>query len=296
MPERRVLVLGGPTAAGKTAAAMAVKDRWPEAELVSADAMQVYRGMDIGTGKPSPEELAAYPHHCVDIREPTEPYNAADFAADADAVIAGGRPVVVVGGTGFYLRALLLGFAPAPSGDAALRAELEALPDPHGELARVDPELAAALHPNDLVRVVRGLEVFRLTGTPLSVLHRTHALSERHPATRLWLDHPELNARIDARVIDMMQRGYLDEVRGLLDRGVSADAKPMRSLGYRWMSAAILEGLELEEAVRRTQRDTRRFARKQRGMLRAIGGFEPIDARDIARVLAAAEEAFDRPA
>ncbi len=287
-----LLVLAGPTAAGKTAAAFEVARRW-DVELISADAMQVYRGMDIGTAKPSPRELAEFPHHGVDIREPTQPYDAAEFAADADLLIDTGARVVVVGGTGFYLRALLVGLAPTPKADLQLRSELERLHDPHAELARVDPVLAERLHPNDRVRVIRGLEVFRVTGRPLSQIHaESPFLEPRHAAVRLHLERDDLPQRIDRRVLEMMDAGYLDEVRGLLDAGVPRDAKPMKSLGYRHLADHLIEGLELAEAVRLTQRDTRRFARKQRTMLRSIGGFSVLPARDLEAVLRAAERAF----
>lgn len=286
-----ILVLGGPTAAGKTDAAMAVADIFG-ARLVSADAMQVYRRMDIGTAKPSPDELARYPHACIDIREPTESFSAQDFADEADAVIAAGGPVCVVGGTSFYLRALLVGLAPTPPVDPELRARLSALDDPHAELARVDPALAAELHPNDRVRVVRGLEVFHQTGRPFSAIREEHRLAgPRHEAVRLWLDRDDLDARIDLRVDLMMERGYLAEVEALLAEGVPRDAKPMRSLGYRHLADHLLDGLELDEAVRRTKRDTRKFARKQRTFLKGLG-FKRIDARDREAVLAAAERAF----
>ena len=287
-----VLVIAGSTATGKTDAAMEVARRWP-VELVSADAMQVYRGMDIGTAKPSPQELAEFPHHGIDIREPTESYDAAEFAADTDALVATGRNIVVVGGTGFYLRALLVGLAPTPKADPALRAELEQLQDPHAELQRVDPVLAERLHPNDRVRVIRGLEVFRLTGKPLSRIHADNPqLKPRHPSVRVQLLREDLYERIDRRVLIMMERGYLDEVRGLLEAGVPRDCKPMRSLGYKHLADHVLDGLPLDEAVRLTQRDTRRFSRKQRTMLRSIGGFEPLAGADLDGVLRAAELAF----
>ena len=145
-----ILFLGGPTSAGKTAAAVALADEW-NPRIVSADAMQVYRGMDIGTGKLSTAMLERYPHAGIDIRDPHEEFNAVDFATLADGEIAQaqeqGRPVVIVGGTGLYFRALLQGFVEAPSGTPALREELEALDDPHRELQRVDPVLAERLHP-----------------------------------------------------------------------------------------------------------------------------------------------------
>jgi len=290
-----ILVLGGPTATGKTDAAIEVAKRF-DVELVSADAMQVYRGMDIGTAKPSPELLEAFPHHGIDIRDPGEDFDAADFAAMVDALVEGGRQVVVAGGTGFYLRALLVGLVPTPEVDPELRARLAELPDPHARLVEVDPVLAGRLHPNDRVRVLRGLEVFEQTGRRLSDLHAEHSQEEpRHPAARLHLEREDLAERIDGRVLSMMESGYLDEVRGLLDAGVDPDCKPMRSLGYRWLAQHLLEGLDVDEAVRLTQRDTRRLARKQRTMLRSIGGFEVIDGDDLDALLRAAEACFRSP-
>ncbi len=287
-----ILVLGGPTASGKTAAATAVADAFG-AIIVSADAMQVYRGMDIGTAKPSKAELARWPHHLVDIRDPGQAYNAADFAQDCDALIAQHSRVVVAGGTGFYIRALLTGLAPAPPSEPALRAEFELLEDPHALLQEQDPVLAERLHPNDRVRVLRGLEVFRMTGKRLSEIHAEHDLSvPRHPAVRIMLDRQDLKERIDMRVIGMMEAGYIEEVQGLLDAGVSADLKPMKSLGYKWLSAQLLDALDPREALRLTQRDTRRFARKQRTMFRSIGGFETVDGGDLDGVMHAAERAF----
>jgi len=286
-----LLVLGGPTAAGKTAAACAVHDR-TGARLVSADAMQVYRGLDIGTGKPTPDELTSYPHACLDVRDPHQDYNAADFARDADAVIAQGGPVVVVGGTGLYLRALLQGLVVTPPADPALRAELETLPDLFAALQAVDPVLAARLHPNDRVRILRGLEVHRMTGQRLSELHDAHLGQVRHQAVRLWLDRDDLHARIDARVLQMVEQGLVQELRDALDAGVPPDCKPLKSLGYKHFLFHVRGTMSLDEAIRCTQRDTRRFARKQRAMLRKLGGFTQVDARDTAAVLAEAARAF----
>lgn len=289
-----ILVLAGPTATGKTAAAIEVARRW-DVQLVSADAMQVYRGLDIGTAKPDPATLAAFPHHGIDIRDPHQAYDAADFARDTDAVVATGADVVVVGGTGFYLRALLTGLVETPDVDPALRRQLAELADPHAELARVDPVLAQRLHPNDRVRVLRGLEVFRQTGTPLSQLHAEHeTATPRHASVRVVLDRADVKERIDRRVLEMMDAGYLTEVRGLLEAGVTSDLKPMRSLGYRWLAEHLEQGLALDEAVRRTQRDTRTLARKQRTMIRSVGGFQALDGGDLDGVFRAAEQAFGR--
>jgi tRNA dimethylallyltransferase len=284
-----VLVLAGPTAAGKTAAAIHVAHLWG-ARIVSADAMQVYRGMDIGTGKAPPGVLRLFPHACVDVRDPDQPFSAQDFAAEADAAVASRQRVVVAGGTVFYLRAFLQGLVAAPAADPTLRAELEALEDPWTELQRVDPELAARLHRNDRVRIVRGLEVFRLSGERLSELHARDEHGARHPHRVLWLDRDDLRARIDLRVDRMMAKGYLAEVQRLLDAGYDRSLKPMQSLGYRHLADHLLDGLGLDEATWRTRRDTWRFARKQRGWSRQHPDWEPVDARDRAAVLAAAEE------
>jgi len=286
-----LLCIGGQTATGKTEAALEVARRWP-VTLVSADAMQVYRGFDVGTAKPAPQLLAAFPHRGIDIREWFEDYNAAEFAADTDPHVQQGH-VVVVGGTGFYFRALLIGFAPLPESDPELRAELQAIIDLHGELAKVDPETAARLHPNDRVRLIRALEVYRLTGQAMSAIHAEHELGERHVSVRVQLQREDLNERVDRRVLGMMEAGYLEEVQGLLDRGVSPDCKPMRSLGYKHLAAHLLEGLALEEAIRLTQRDTRRFARKQKQMFASVGGFEPVST--LPEMLRCAERCFGAP-
>jgi tRNA dimethylallyltransferase len=274
-----VLVLVGPTAAGKTELALALCERW-NATLVSMDAMQVYRGMDIGTAKTPPARRAGVPHRCVDIRNPDQPFSAADFVAEADAVVG---PMVLCGGTTFYLRAWLDGLVPAPPPDPELRARLEGLGDAHAELARVDPALAARLHPHDRVRLVRGLEFHALTGRPLSA-----AWAEQAPVTRdatvCWIDRPDLYPRIDQRVEAMMAEGYLEEVRGLLARGFGRELKPMQSLGYRHLAAHLHGELTLEEAVRLTARDTRHLARKQRGFLRARG-LEPVSSEEAWRRL-----------
>lgn len=289
-----VLVLAGPTAAGKTSAAIHVAHLWG-ARIVSADAMQVYRGMDIGTGKAHPAALELFPHACVDVRDPDQPFSAQDFTTAADDAVASGRPVVVAGGTVFYLRAFLYGLVPAPSADPALRAELEALDDPWEELSRVDPALAERLHPNDRVRIVRGLEVFRISGQRLSDLHAQDDRAPRHPHRVLWLDRDDLRERIDLRVQRMMERGYLAEVQRLLDAGYDRGLKPMQSLGYRHLADHLLDSLPLDEATWRTRRDTWRFARKQRGWSRQHPQWERVDAQDRAGVLAAARGTWGPP-
>lgn len=285
-----LLVIAGPTAAGKSAAALAVCEAYG-ATLVSADAMQVYRGMDIGTAKPTAEEQARVPHVGIDVVEPIEPFDAGRFIALAEEAIAQG-PVVVAGGTALYIRSLLRGLVETPPVDPAIRSAIAARPNLHAELAAVDPELAERLHPNDHKRLVRGIEVFETTGRKLSALQAEHAARpDRHAAYGLWLDRSDLDTRIDARVQVMLEAGYLEEVEKLLGSGVPVTAKPMRSLGYRHLAATVLEGLPVEEAARRTCRDTRRFARKQRTWGRQLG-FPAFLDQHAGAVWEAAEAAF----
>ncbi len=290
----KVLVLAGPTAAGKTAAALWVGEKWG-ATVVSADAMQVYRGMDIGTAKVTPEEQARVPHVGIDVVNPDEPFDANDFVALADEVIASGERVIVAGGTGFYIRALIRGLVQTPAVDPVLRAELEATADLHAILREVDPVLADRLHPNDRVRLVRGIEVFRQSGRRLSDLQAEHAAQpDRVAAVGLCLDRSDLYARIDQRVRMMMEQGYLDEVKGLLEQGYSRTLKPMQSLGYRHLTSHLLDGMPLQEAVRLTQRDTRRFSRKQRTWMNTLQ-FETVFEDHREAVEKAAVEAFGAP-
>lgn len=285
-----VLVLAGPTAAGKTEAAIAVAREF-DAVVLSADAMQVYRGMDVGTGKATPAERAAAPHFGLDLVDVDQPFDAAAFVAVADRVLAEHPRVVVAGGTSLYLQALIRGLVATPPVDPGLRAEIEALPDLWAALSEVDPALAARLHPHDRVRLVRGLEVFRASGQRLSELHDAHAAAPDRVATvGLWLDRADLDARIEARVEAMLARGYVDEVRGLLDRGYARTLKPMLSLGYRHLCDHVLDGLPLDEAARRTVRDTKRFARKQRTWMRTLGF--PQELGGVESALAAAARAF----
>lgn len=287
----KLLVLAGPTASGKTDAALAAAEAHG-ATIVSADAMQVYRGLDIGTAKVDAATRARVPHVGIDVVDPDEPFDAAAFVALAEATMARGGPVVVAGGTSLYIRSLTRGLVETPPSDPALRSTFEALDDPHAALAAVDPVLAARLHPNDHVRIVRGLEVHALTGRQLSSLQEEHAKeADRHEGLGLWIDRDDLDDRIERRVKAMIDAGYAEEVRGLLDRGYPRTLKPMLSLGYRHLCDHWLDGLPLDEAIRRTIRDTRRFARKQRNWMRVLG-YRRVHGDDLGAVLAAAAEAF----
>lgn len=290
----RCLVIGGPTAAGKSALALEVAQR-VGAVLVSADAMQVYRGMDIGTAKPDARERSLVQHFGLDLIEPADSFSAAAFLVEAERAFCLGKPVIVVGGTSLYLQALVRGLAPTPEVDPGLRRELAALEDPWEELRAVDPALAARLHPNDRMRVLRGLEVARQTGRRLSDLHAEHASSpDRVEAVCRWVDRDDLDERIALRLAGMVEKGYVNEVERLLASGVPRTVPSMRTLGYRHLCDHLLDRLPLHEALTRTQTDTRRFARKQRTWLNTLR-FEPVDGASpgaLDTLLRAAEAAF----
>jgi tRNA dimethylallyltransferase len=286
-----ILCIAGPTASGKTSLAIELARRLG-GEVVSADSQQVYRGLDAGTAKPTAVERAAVPHHLLDVAEPGEGMDAARWAALADAAIGGiearGRLPIVAGGTGLYLRALLHGVAEAPGRDPALRARLEeeaardGRPALHRRLAAVDPTAAARIGPNDLVRVVRALEI-AAGGRTQSQVFAAHGFAPaRYRFRLLALDLPraELHARIDARVPRLFARGLLEETAALLARcgGRLPDKLP---IGYAEAAEVLAGRLRLEAAVRRVQVAHRRYARRQVIWLRREQGVEwlspPVD-------------------
>jgi tRNA dimethylallyltransferase len=257
-------VIAGPTAGGKTQVALNVAEN-TGAVVLSADAMQIYRGMDVGTGKCPVSARRGVAHFGIDLRFPDQPSDLGDYIAHADRVIQEHERVILVGGTSLYVRGVIRGLVETPPVAPALRAELEASSDLHRRLTEVDPALAARLHPNDQMRLVRGLEVYLCSGERLSELQAIHAQApDRYQVQGFWLDRGDLDERIDRRVQEMIEEGYAEEVRGLLDQGYHRELKPMQSLGYRYLCSHILDSLPLERAVELTQRDTRRFARKQR--------------------------------
>lgn len=291
-----VAVIAGPTASGKTRLAIDLALR-AGGEVVSADSQQIYRGLDVGTAKPTPAERAEVPHHLLDLVEPGEGMDAARWCVLADAAIAEvagrGRLPVVVGGTGLYLRALLHGVVEAPGRDRALRARLEAdaarlgRAALHRRLAEADPEAAARIRPNDLVRVVRALEI-AAGGRTQSALFAAHRFAEDRYAARIWsLDPPraELHRRIDARVEAMFAGGILDEARALHAR-FRAAPPPKLPIGYAEAMACIRGEIPLAEAVRRVQVAHRRYARRQVIWLRREKGVAwlapPVDVEALA--------------
>jgi tRNA dimethylallyltransferase len=269
-----LLVIVGPTAAGKSDLAVDLA-RELDAEVVSADSMQVYRHFDVGTGKLAPEEQRGVPHHLIDVVNPDEHFSAARFVELADLAIgevaSRGRQVVIAGGTGLYVRALLQGLFEAPQPSEEIREQHRRLRDElgtvamHEQLADLDPEAASRINPNDFIRISRALEVYEQLGRPISELHRSHRFAERrYPSVMIGLAPPrqQLRERIEKRVDQMMARGWLDEVRHLVEIGYGA-SHPMGALGYRHLLQHLNRSLDLGEAVRQTKRDTWRFAKRQ---------------------------------
>jgi tRNA dimethylallyltransferase len=274
MDENRLLVLSGPTASGKTGAAVSLARFFP-LEIVNADSMQVYRGMDIGTAKPSHDVRREIPHHLVDVADPDEPYNAGRYVAEAERAILGvrsrGRFPLVVGGTGLYIRALLRGLDPLPS-DPRIRARLAGRWEEnggkglYGELMRLDPASAARIHPRDKVRVVRALEVAEIMGEPASTWRGSWSAGRNRYRVLflvLMISRAELYRRIDSRVDEMFKEGLVEEVRGLLAKGYGRGLSSMGALGYRHVLSHLLDDVSLEKAVGQMKQDTRRYAKRQ---------------------------------
>ncbi len=277
---RRCRVLAGPTACGKSAAAVELAQRIG-AEILSLDSMAVYRGMDVGTAKPTAEEQSRVPHHLLDLVEPAAEFSVAEYLSAAAAacrdVIERGKTPLFVGGTGLYLRSLLRGVFEGPAAAPELRRELEteaARSGPaalHDRLRSLDPATAARLHPNDVRRVVRAIEVATLTGRSLSEQHEQGPLPlANRPPQVVWLSPPveRLNARIDARVDRMIAGGLLDETRRLLAGGLGRTAR--QALGYRELLDHLDGRTSLAEAVAEIKLRTRQFAKRQRTWFRNL--------------------------
>ncbi len=277
-----IVILIGPTASGKTPLAL----EWAEGlggEIVSADSVQVYRHMDVGTAKPSREARERVPHHLLDVVDPDETFNAAMFQQLADMAIADiqgrGSTALIVGGTGLYIRALHHGLFLGPDGDTSMRDALrqeveergvEAL---HLDLQRVDPEAARRIHPRDVVRIVRALEVYYRTGVPISAHQMRHGFAEeRYRAIYMGISigMPELYARIESRVDGMMADGLLEEVEELMRLGYGPDLPSMKSIGYRHVWSHLRGELSMDAAVAQMKRDTRRYAKRQMTWFRRL--------------------------
>ena len=276
-----VLFVLGPTASGKTDLAIALKAHF-NGQLINVDSAQVYKGLDIGAAKPDAATLAVAPHRLLDFRDPAEPYSAADFVNDAEKevadIVAAGQLPILVGGTMLYFKALLDGLAPLPAADQAIRreiedqAEAEGWPALHRQLEQVDPVTAAALHPNHSQRIQRALEVYRLTGTPISVLREQHRLSAQGFETRyrviqlaLLPDNRQLlHQRINQRLDIMLRAGLVAEVQALCQRGdLSPQLPAIRSAGYRQFWDYCEGKCTVDEALERAKAATRQLAKRQ---------------------------------
>ena len=273
----KLIALVGPTAVGKTAVGIALAGRL-NGELISADAVAVYKRLDIGSAKPTKDEQARVRFHLLDVAEPEDDFTMTDFERLADAAIADirsrGKLPILLGGTGLYVRAVtaqlsIPAAAPQPEFRAARWAEVEVhgVPWLHAQLAVIDPPSAAKIQPMDGKRIIRALEVFEITGQPMSAFHTpegVHGILK--PGVQiLGLDREReaLYERIDSRVDQMLAEGFADEVRGLLEAGISREAKSMGSLGYRHLVQFLCDGVTLEDASAMIKRDTRRYAKRQ---------------------------------
>jgi len=287
-----LLIVLGPTAVGKSRVAVDLALRFG-GEVISGDSIQVYRGFDVGTDKPTPETRRGVPHHLIDIVGPEVQFTAAEFVREALAAaraIAGrGRLPIVAGGTGLYLKALCDGLFPGPGRDPALRAALEAEVRERGlealyrRLEALDPEYAAKVRGRDRVRIIRALEVHAATGRPISEHFRaTESPLKGRRVVRLGLrlEREELYARIDRRVDRMFARGLVDEVRGLVARGIPGSAPPFRALGYSHVLRHLRGEIGRDEAAALPKADTRHYAKRQMTWFRKMAGvvwFSPDD-------------------
>jgi len=291
---KKILIIVGPTAVGKTATALWLAQEF-SGEIISCDSMQVYRGFDLGTDKPSPEERKLVPHHLIDFLDPTEQFSAADFAfqalAIAEEIIGRGHLPIVVGGTGLYHQALTAGLFKGPGRDQALRQKLKTearefgLEKLYQKLQEVDPEYARKITPKDSIRIIRALEVYYKTGRPISEHFR---LTESPLQARgfipgqigLKLERKELYRRIEERVDRMFEKGLVAEVRKLLEMGLPEEATPFKGLGYRQVLRYLKGEISLEEAIRLTKLETRHYAKRQMTWFRKTPGltwFQPTE-------------------
>ena len=280
-----ILVVCGPTATGKTKLGVALAQRF-HGEVVSADSMQLYRGMAIGTAQPTPEEMGGIPHHMLAVADPREPYSVGRYVEEAgrclEDILRRGKQPILVGGTGLYIDSLLSGrdFSPKPPGNSRARlqarAAQEGLQALWAELQGIDPAAAARVHPNDEKRILRALEVWYDTGETISQHNqRTQAVPPRYQAVTLLLNYRErqdLYARIDQRVDEMMARGLLDEAKALLANRVPQDATAMQAIGYKELLPALAGQCPLEDAVALVKLRSRQYAKRQLSWFRRNQG------------------------
>ena len=296
----KIIIICGPTALGKTSTAINVAGAF-NGEIIGADSMQIYRYMDIGTAKPTTDEQSRVAHHMIDLINPDEHFDARQFAEMANEKIiklyASGVTPFVVGGTGLYIKALVHGLFKAGRADIRARERLQEQARIYGadslyqKLRRHDPDTAERIHPNDSYRIIRALEVYELTGKPITAFQREHGFkNHRFRALKIGLhiNREVLYDRINHRVDAMIDSGFLDEVKGLLDMGYSDDLKSMQSIGYRHLIDFIKGRCSWDETLRTLKRDTRRYAKRQLTWFKAdpeIIWREPGQLREIQRLI-----------
>jgi len=300
MTKPKLIIIGGPTGVGKTEIAIDMARRFG-GEIISADSMQVYRYMDIGTAKPTEEERHLVPHHVIDVVNPDEEYNAAAFLYDAARAIEDlerrNKKSFVVGGTGLYIRILLGGLFEGPGADLQLRCLLKEKMEHFGkrylydELKRIDTRAARKIHPDDTVRIIRALEVYEQTGESIVSHQEKHRFSDNayeYLKIGLMADRKTLYDKIDRRCERMIVEGLCDEVKNLLKRGYDGTLKPMKTICYKHMISHVNREIELEQALQRIARDTRHYAKRQLTWFRndeEIKWFHPDSRDDVAAAI-----------
>ena len=275
MQRSPLIILVGPTCAGKSELALSLALQY-RMEIVSADSLQVYRYLDTGTAKPSLEDRKKVKHHLIDVADPDEEFSAVRFMELAreviDSLLREGTSVLVVGGTGLYIKALTKGIFRGPAADEKLRSEIKKDVQKLGKeylyqrLKEVDPASASRIHPNDTYRIMRALEVYELTQKPMSSYQSSHAFREspyRSVKIGIERERKELYQRIEKRVERMIKGGLVEEVKGILKKGYNPELKPLQSLGYRQVIACLNGAYDLDEAIRLIKRDTKRYAKRQ---------------------------------
>jgi tRNA dimethylallyltransferase len=300
-----LLIIVGPTAVGKTEISLAIAEEIG-AEIISADSMQVYRGMDIGTAKPTPDERARVPHHLIDAADPKEEFSAGRYVQFADEAIEDirrrGKIPLVVGGTGMYVRALLQGIFEGPGADFKLREALfeTERKEPgilYNQLKNKDKKAAEKIHPSDTRRIIRALEVFEKSGKPISEKQSQWGNKSRYDCkiAGLTMPRPELYKRIDVRVDKMFEIGLLEEVKRLKNEGCTREMSSMHALGYKQLMAHLDGELTLDEAIRLIKRDTRHYAKRQYTWFNGQEGVQWVDISDknLGPYIASVKKALD---
>ena len=288
-----IIIVAGPTCVGKTSAAIKLTQQFG-GEIIGADAMQIYRHMNIGTAKPTPQELSQAKHHMVDIVDPDESFDASRYAKIAKPIIEDlhikNVPVFVVGGSGLYIKTLTQGLFQQAPGNPSIRQKYKQMASKHGNahlyslLQKNDPESASSIHPNDLVRIIRALEVFEITGVSIKKHHQTHQFSERpYQMFKIMLSESReyLYKRINQRVDIMIQNGFLKEVQSLIEMGYNCQLNSMQSIGYKHLCAYLNNNFSWDETVQLIKRDTRRYAKRQFTWFRSDKEYNWTNSREI---------------